>query len=117
MAPIFFDYPRSEMGLKKVNWALEAFETYLKTSQAKYAAGDQMTIADIALVAGTLPLESIGFSLNDYPLVEKWYATFKKEYPELWEIGDAGTQEIAVFEKNPPDLSKLNHPFHPVRKL
>lgn len=117
MAPIFFDYPRGEMGLKKVNMALVAFETYLKTSQTKYAAGDQLTIADIALVAGTLPLEGIGLSLKDYPLVEKWYATFKQEYPELWEIGDAGAKEIAAFEKNPPDLSKLNHPLHPARKL
>lgn len=116
MAPIFFDYPRGEMGLKKVNLGLAAFETYLKTSQSKYAAGDNLTIADISLVAGTLPLEGIGLSLKDYPLVEKWYATFKQEYPELWEIGDAGVQEIAAFEKNPPDLSKLNHPLHPARK-
>lgn len=116
MAPIFFDYPRDQMGLKKVNLALAAFETYLKRAQTKYAAGDNLTIADIALVAGTLPLEGIGLSLKDYPLVDKWYATFKQEYPELWEIGDAGAKEIAAFEKNPPDLSKLNHPLHPARK-
>lgn len=117
MAPIFFDYPRGELGLKKVHLALAAFETYLKTTQTKYSAGDNLTIADIALVAGTLPLEGIGLSLKDYPLVANWYATFKKEYPELWKIGDAGAQEIASLEKNPPDLSKLNHPLHPARKL
>lgn len=116
MAPIFFDYPRSELGLKKVHIALTVFETYLKNIQTKYAAGENLTIADIALVAGTLPLEAIGFDISGYPLVQKWYATFKAENPELWEIANEGLKEIAECEKNPPDLSKLNHPLHPPRK-
>lgn len=116
MAPIFFDYPRSEMGKKKVEIALNAFETYLKTTNTKYATGNNITIADIALVAGTLPLEAIGYKFEHYPLVTKWYNTFKSENPELWEIAQAGVDEIADFEQNPPDLSKLNHPLHPPRK-
>lgn len=117
MAPIFFDYPRGELGLKKVNMSLAAFETYLAQTQTKYVAGDNITIADIALVAGTLPLEGIGFSLKGYPLVEKWYALFKQEHPGLWEIGRVGAEEIASLDKNPPDLSQLNHPLHPARKV
>lgn len=108
--------PRDELALKKVNLALAAFETYLSKGQTKYAAADHLTIADLGLVAGTLSLESIGFSLKDYPLVEKWYATFKQEYPELWAIANEGMQVIADFEKSPPDLSKLNHPLYPKRK-
>lgn len=113
---MFFDYPRSPLGLQKVNLALNAFETYLTRTQTKYAAANHLTVADLALVAGTLPLESINFSLKDYPLVQDWYQTFKKEYPELWEIAESGMKILADLEKNPPDLSKLNHPLHPVRK-
>lgn len=118
MAPIFFDYPmfRGDLGKKKVELALNAFETYLKTTNTKYAAADHLTIADCALAAGTLPLEAIGYKFDHYPLVTKWYATFKAENPELWAIGQSGVDEIAEFEQNPPDLSKLNHPLHPPRK-
>lgn len=104
------------MGKKKVELALNAFETYLKTTNTKYAAGDNLTIADIALVSGTVPLEAIGYKFDHYPLVTKWYATFKTENPELWEIGQINVNELANFENNPPDLSKLNHPLHPPRK-
>lgn len=118
MAPIFFDYPmfRGEAFKKKVEFVLNAFETYLKTTNTKYVAANHLTIADCALVAGTLPLEGIGYKFDHYPLISKWYATFKAEYPDLWAIGQSGVDEIAELEKNPPDLSKLNHPFHPPRK-
>lgn len=113
---MFFDYPRGEMGKKRVELALNAFETYLKRTNTKYAVGDNLTIADIALAAGTFPLEAIDYKFDHYPLVTKWYATFKAENPELWEVGKACVDELASFEKNPPDLSKLNHPLHPPRK-
>lgn len=105
------------MALMKVNLSLNALETYLRKGNTKYAAADNLTIADLGLVAGTLSLESINFSLKSYPLVEKWYATFKQEYPELWAIASEGMQVIAEYEKSPPDLSKLNHPLYPKRKL
>ena len=117
MAPIFFDYPRTPMGLKRVNISLSTFETYLKTSHTKYAAGENLTIADFPLVTATLCLEGISFSIDNYPLVKQWYETFKKEYPELWAIGKSGMDEITAFEKNPPDLSHMDHPIHPIRKI
>lgn len=46
----------------------------------------------------------------------EWYERFKKEYPDLWKISEVGMQEITAFEKNPPDLSHLNHPVHPSKK-
>lgn len=116
MAPIFFDYERTEMGLKKVNNALAVFETYLKGSGTKYAASKNVTIADFALISATLCLEAISFDLSVYPLITKWYNTFKKEHADLWSIANAGMEEIAEFEHNRPDLSHMNHPFHPTRK-
>ncbi|XP_023295551.2 uncharacterized protein LOC111678435 isoform X1 [Lucilia cuprina] len=116
MAPIFFDYERTELGLKKVNNALAVFETYLERLGTKYAAGNHLTIADFALVSATLCLEAISFDFSGYPLVTKWYNTFKTEYPEIWSIANGGMQEIKEFEHNRPDLSHMNHPFHPIRK-
>ncbi|KAH8250340.1 hypothetical protein KR026_011092 [Drosophila bipectinata] len=116
MAPIFFDYDRTPMSLKKVQNALEVFETYLERLGTKYAAGDNLTIADFGLISATLCLEAIDFDLLQYPLVTKWYNTFKEEYPQLWEIANSGMEEISAFEQNPPDLSQMEHPFHPTRK-
>lgn len=116
MAPIFFDYERTELGLKKVKNALTVFETYLERLGTKYAAGHNVTIADFALVSATLCLEAISFDLSPYPLITKWYNNFKQEFPDLWAIANAGMQEITEFEHNRPDLSHMNHPFHPTRK-
>lgn len=77
---------------------------------------DNVTIADFQLITATMCLEAINFDLTPYPLVAKWYATFKKEYPELWSINIQGMNEISAFEKNPPDLSHMEHPIHPIRK-
>lgn len=60
-------------------------------------------------------LEVIDFDLSEYPLVNKWYQTFKKEYPDLWRIAEEGMQELIGFYKNPP-LLNMNHPIHPIRK-
>ena len=117
MAPIFFDYSRTELGLKKVHIALDVFETYLKREGKKYSAGDEMTIADFPLVASVMCLEAIDFSIDKYPLVKKWYETFKQENPSLWEICQGGRNEITEFNINPPDLSHMVHPIHPIRKV
>jgi len=116
MAPIFFDYPRTPLGLKKVHIALDNFNTYLERNATKYAAADYVTIADFQLITATMCLEAIGFDFSKYALVSKWYSTYKREFPELWSIVEVGMKEITEFEKNPPDLSHMDHPIHPVRK-
>ncbi|XP_073835777.1 uncharacterized protein [Musca autumnalis] len=116
-APIYFDYQRNEMGQKKVENALQVFETFLKSSGTRYAAGTKLSIADFALVSATLCLEGIGYDFSKYELVAKWYQRFKQEYPQLWDIARGGMQEISEMENNPPDLSHINHPYHPIRKM
>lgn len=116
IAPQFFDFPRDELAKKKVELALNTFESYLQRTNTKYAAGDNLTIADIALISGTLPLEAIDYKFDHYPLITKWYKTFKSEHPDLWEIAQIDVDQITEFEKNNPDLSKLNHPLYPARK-
>ncbi|CAG9818064.1 unnamed protein product [Phaedon cochleariae] len=116
MAPIFFDYQRTPLALKKVKIALDNYNTYLKRLGSKYAAGDNVTIADFQLITATMCLEAINFDIKSWPLVDKWYRTYKSENPKLWKIVEGGMKEIAEFEKNPPDLSHMDHPIHPVRR-
>jgi len=116
LAPIFFEYPRTEGGLKGVHAALDVFEEYLKRVGKKYVVADHVTVADFALIASVLCLEGVGVPFDKYPLVTKWYENFKRENPEEWAIAEEGMKIIQDIEKNPPDLSKLNHPVHPVRK-
>ncbi|CAH0552740.1 unnamed protein product [Brassicogethes aeneus] len=115
MAPIFFKYQRTPLSLKKTFIALDNFNTYFERSKTKYAAGDNITIADFQLVTATMCLEAINFDFSKYTLVKQWYETYKKEYPELWAIVKGGMKEITEFEKNPPDLSHMDHPIHPTK--
>lgn len=41
MAPIFFDYKRTSLGLKKMKMALNVFNTYLQREDSEYAAGSK----------------------------------------------------------------------------
>ncbi|KAK0094400.1 hypothetical protein PV326_011034 [Microctonus aethiopoides] len=117
LAPMFFDYERTPLGLKKMKIALDVFEKYLTRTNYSFAAGDSLTIADFPLITATLCLEAINFSLGPWPKIDKWYHNFKLKYPELWEIAAEGLKELSYFEKNPPDLSHMIHPIHPIRKI
>ncbi|KAG7212860.1 hypothetical protein KM043_002213 [Ampulex compressa] len=96
MAPIFFDYKRTPLGLKKVKIALDVFNTYLERENSAYAAGDNLTIADFPLITATMCLEGISFDLKSWPRVEKWYNNFKEKYPELWKIA---AEDILLLTK------------------
>lgn len=117
LAPIFFDYPRTAHGLKKVHIALATFETYLKRGATKYAAGTNVTLADLSLATATSCVEVIDVALLDgYPLIKQWYGMFRREHPALWSIAAGGLAELVALEKQRPDLSHMEHPLHPVRK-
>lgn len=115
--PMFFDYDVPARGMMRVIQGLEAFEEYLKRVGKRYVAGDNLTIADISLVCSLSNMEAIEYNLQDYPLIETWYANFKNDFPDLWSICEAAMKEIAFFNKNPPDLSAMVHPIHPIKKV
>ncbi|VVC90670.1 unnamed protein product [Leptidea sinapis] len=117
MAPIFYDYQRTELGLKKVHIALDVLETYLQKLGARYVAGDNLTIADFQLFNSTMTLEAIDFDFSQYKKIYEWYSNFKKDNPDLWKISEDAMKEIKHFIANPPDLTHLNHPIHPARKI
>ncbi|XP_060802045.1 glutathione S-transferase 1-1 [Amyelois transitella] len=117
MAPIFFDYERTPFGLKRVNMALDVFETYMERLGTTHAAGDHLTIADFQLINSTMTLEAVDIDFSKYKRITKWYNDFKSNYPDLWKISADAMNVIQYFAANPPDLSHLNHPIHPARKI
>lgn len=71
MAPIFFDYERTPLGLKKVHMALDVYNTYLTRLGTSHAAADHLTIADFPLINSTMTLEAIDFDFSKYSKVPK----------------------------------------------
>ncbi|XP_023943781.1 glutathione S-transferase 1-1 [Bicyclus anynana] len=117
MAPVFYDYERTDLGLKKVHMALDVLETYFERLGTSYAAANHLTIADFPLINTTMTMEAIDFDFSKYKKVSKWYSDFKNNHPELWKISEGAMKEVQYFVKNPPDLTHLNHPIHPARKI
>ncbi|OXA43391.1 glutathione S-transferase 1 [Folsomia candida] len=113
LLPICYAYTRSEPNLKKVNHALTVFQELLGRQDGNYAAGADLTIADLPLFVGTLLLQVIDFDLSPYPGVKSWYAAIQSGHPDLYAIAEKGLAELKEFEKNPPDLSQISHPIHP----
>ncbi|KAK9693542.1 Glutathione S-transferase, N-terminal domain [Popillia japonica] len=114
--PLFFDYERTDLMSKKVHVVLDTFNTYLERLGTKYAAGDNLTIADLQFIGGTMCLEAIAFDFSSYSHVTKWYNTFKRDNPELWKIADEAKEILIMVSKERPDLSTLYpHPVHPIR--
>ncbi|XP_055679034.1 glutathione S-transferase 1-like [Lutzomyia longipalpis] len=62
-------FKRMEQGVEFLNTALEG-----KT----YVVGDNLTIADLALVATISTYDGLKFDFSKYPNVAKWYETCKK---------------------------------------
>jgi len=116
--PLCYAYPRTEENLKKLVHALKVFEEYFQRTNTTYAAGDQVTIADLPLIMATVCLESMALDLSPFPRVKAWYEGFKKgeSTKEMWSVGVQGLEELTAFEKNPPNLSHVKHPIHPTDK-
>lgn len=71
MAPIFFAYERTPLGLKKVHIALNVYDTYLTRTGTTHAAAEYLTIADFPLFNSTMTLEAIDFDFSKYSRVSK----------------------------------------------
>ncbi|ODM95254.1 Glutathione S-transferase 1, isoform C [Orchesella cincta] len=111
--PACYAYPKNEADLKKLEHAVGIFNTYMERQGGRYAAGSNITIADLPLILGTVCLEIISFDLSKYERVQNWYENFKTSHADLWEYGKICLDELSEFVKNPPDFSHLNHPLHP----
>lgn len=91
---IFRKEPADPEKLKAVETAVGFLNTFLDGQD--YAAGDQVTLADITLMATISTYDAVGFDLTPYPNVLKWYDLCKTNVPG-YEINEAGVEEFKKF--------------------
>lgn len=91
---IFAKAPANPDNLKKIEDAFGFLDTFLDGQT--YAAGDSLTLADIALVVTVSTFEVAGFDFNKYANVAKWYAKCKATAPG-WDINVAGMEAFKKF--------------------
>ncbi|XP_013101406.1 glutathione S-transferase 2 [Stomoxys calcitrans] len=73
--------------LPKLEKAMEFLDIFLSNSD--YAAGDTMTLADLAFLVSVSSMEVVDFDIKRYENVYKWYENIKEEAPgaaEDWEM-------------------------------
>jgi len=111
--PACYAVPKTDGSRKQMEHAVRVFNTILLKQGERYAAGNQLTIADLPLALATVCLEIVNFDLSNYEKVQTWYDNFKSSHPDLWEFGKICLEELGEFVKNPPDFSHLKHPRFP----
>lgn len=62
--------------LTKVHGALDFLDTFLE--KQTFAAGDELTISDYALLASLITIESASIDLKKHENVSKWFAACKE---------------------------------------
>lgn len=79
---------------KKLEDAADVFNVFLDGKP--YVAGDNFTIADIALLATTSVLEVLRFELKKYPNIIRWYTETKAKCPGF-DLNEEGMVEFKKF--------------------
>lgn len=73
--------------------SLDYLDQYLE--EMEYAAGDQLTIADFALLASVTHLEGVDWSYKSYENINRWVTKLKTELPYYKECNQDG---ITMFK-------------------
>ncbi|XP_053683085.1 glutathione S-transferase 1 isoform X2 [Sabethes cyaneus] len=88
---IFAKQPANPENLKKMDEAVGFLNTFLEGQQ--YAAGDELTIADLSFAATIATYEVAGFDFSKYPNVQAWLDRCKKNAPG-YDVNQAGADEF-----------------------
>uniref|UniRef100_A0A1B6EXA4 Uncharacterized protein n=1 Tax=Cuerna arida TaxID=1464854 RepID=A0A1B6EXA4_9HEMI len=80
---------------KTLDDAFGYLDLFLK--DGKWVAGDNLTLADIALVATVSSAEAVGYEVSKYPNVAKWLAKAKTTLPGYAEINEPGIQKLKAI--------------------
>jgi len=114
--PMDYEYERTDDNRKKLDHAVKIFDAILRKQNTLYAAGDNLTIADVPLIMGTAVMVAMEHDLEPYKHIRKWFQNFQENQPKLWPIAKEGLDGLAYFNANPRDMSHLRHPIHPTAK-
>lgn len=91
---IFAKAPADPEKFKAIENAFGFLNTFLEGH--KYAVGNELTIADISLVATVSSYEAAKFDFSKYPNVAKWYDLCKETVPG-YSINQAGIESFKKF--------------------
>ncbi|KAH8247896.1 hypothetical protein KR038_011552, partial [Drosophila bunnanda] len=86
--------PGSDEDFKKIETAFGFLNTFLEGQD--YVAGDNLTVADIAILALVSTFDIIEFDFSKYTNVVRWYANAKKVTPG-WDENWEGLQQMKAF--------------------
>ncbi|XP_066994628.2 glutathione S-transferase 1-1 [Anabrus simplex] len=97
--PVFFagaDYDTAK--LKKLEEAYEFLDTFLENQE--WVAGNNLTIADFAVVSSVSTADILGFDISRYPNVSKYFSRAKATMKGYDEINHAGCLELKKMFEN-----------------
>eukprot|EP00102_Acyrthosiphon_pisum_P025075 XP_016662285.1 PREDICTED: uncharacterized protein LOC100574427 [Acyrthosiphon pisum] len=94
---MFFKIPRTEYKEKKLQVGLKFFEDLLRDS---WAAGDSMTVADVALVASISTIKAVGVDLTKYTNISKWFQNCKATIKGYNEANNEGIEVVKTMVAN-----------------
>ena len=101
-----FGIPASEFGVKQFKEALKLTDQLIGDNH--YLVGDQLTLADLSLLALTKSVHSLDYDLSEYPNLVRWVKGLHSELPYSKEINDYPKEEVIAFaEKFKGFISKL----------
>ncbi|KAL0832361.1 hypothetical protein ABMA28_001793 [Loxostege sticticalis] len=84
---IFAEAPADEAKYKKLEEALKFLDNFLEGQ--KYAAGPELTLADLVLVISVSSIEAAGIPIIAYPNVVRWFKLVKGKYGHVITPGAA----------------------------
>ncbi|KAI4460140.1 glutathione s transferase d10 isoform a-related [Holotrichia oblita] len=87
--------------LTKCEEAMKFFDTFLANSE--YAAGNDLTLADLTLAATVSTYEVMDFDLTPYKNVTKWFAKVKQNAPGYEEVNG---KNVLIFKQLVDSLTK-----------
>lgn len=92
---IFGGAPQDPAKLEKINEAMKFLDIFL--AGGKYAAGDNITVADLTIVATVSTLEVVGYDLTPYKNVSRWYDDVKNTAPGYKEVNEEGCKAFKAL--------------------
>jgi len=94
---VFYQKELNEENVKKLDENLGFLNTFLE--KTKYVAGDNLTIADLAIVASLSKVEACNHDLKKFSNVANYLAKCKKEIKNYDECNQQGTNAFGEIAK------------------
>ncbi|XP_053686703.1 glutathione S-transferase D1-like [Sabethes cyaneus] len=88
-----------ESALKEVEKAFTYLEQFLAGS--KFAAGDELTLADFALITSVMSAISMKLDITKYPNVDRWVKLCKSTLPGIEEVQKEAEVHMKTIRQNP----------------